>query len=347
MPAALLTAVRRIEVREVPAPEPGPDEVLVELSAIGICGSDRHYWRHGRIGDTVVKFPFLLGHEPAGRVTALGRGVRGPEEGQRVAVEPGISCGRCEQCLRGRGNLCHHVRFLGSPPVAGAFQRFLKMPAECVLPLPPGVDEALGSAAEPLGIALHTYHLVNLRPAETVAIIGGGPIGLGAAALARRLGARAVALSEPRPARRQAAQALGVERVTSEAPEEFLAAVKAATAGDGAEVVLECCGEPGALDLAVNAAARGGRVGFVAIPEVDSVQVNPHEWRRRELDVVNVRRSNRTLHRCLALLAEGDMGLKAAGFFSQTVGLAGLQGTFEALEDEGSPLVKVVLDARL
>ena len=346
MPAALLTGLRRFEVDDVPLPEPKRGEALVELEAVGICGSDLHYWRMGRIGSQAVRFPAVLGHEPAGTVVALGPGVRRIAEGQRVAVEPGVTCGRCRECALGWSNLCSRVRFLGAPGCGGAFQRYLAMPETCLEPLPERVDAVLGSAAEPLGVALHALDLVRLRAGERVAVVGGGPVGLCVVALAQRLGARVVALCEPRLTRRKVARSLGAERTVEAEAEAFLKAARTGTRGAGPEVVVECAGSADGLAVAIAAAARGGRVAVVGIPEVDAQQVDPHLWRRKELDIVQVRRSNQTLRRILRLLKGPGLGLQAAGFFSPPVGLDGLQETFERLEDAAATEVKVIVDPR-
>jgi L-iditol 2-dehydrogenase len=298
--AAAQTGLRRIEVVEVDMPSPGRGEVLLELSAIGICGSDLHYFRIGRIGPQVLRYPQILGHEPAGIIAGIGRGVRGFKEGQSVVIEPGISCGRCRPCRQGRANLCYHVRFLGSPGFTGALQRYLVMPAACVERLPPRVDPALATAAEPLGVALHAINLVGLQRGESVAVIGGGPIGLSVVALCRAHGAKVVVLSDPRAIRRSTAARLGAARVVE--PEAFVEAAREATGGLGASVVFECSGAPDAVDQAIIACERGARVGLVGIHEVDNVTVDPHEWRRRELAIVQVRRSNHTMARVLAHL---------------------------------------------
>lgn len=347
MPQAVLTAKRRVTVREASVPEPKTGEVLVEVRAVGLCGSDLHYWRIGRIGDQVIRFPQPMGHEPAGTIAALGRGVRGLREGQAVAVEPGIACGRCRLCRIGRINLCENVRFLGAPGMPAALQRYLAMPAENVVKMPRSVDFALGSAGEPLGVAMQAFDLVALRKGERVAVIGGGPIGLCVVALAKALGAKTVALAEPRAKRRRVAAALGAGKTVEGDGDAFLRAVNSATRGEGADVVVECSGAPTSLDAAVRAAGRGGRVAIVGIPEVDVLRVDPHVWRRKELSIVNVRRSNRTLPRCLRLMREGGLGLRKAGFFEPVVGLTGAQEALARLDDEGAGAVKIVIDPAL
>ncbi|GMV79818.1 MAG: L-idonate 5-dehydrogenase [Planctomycetota bacterium] len=345
MPAAVLTALRRIELASVPVPEPGPGELLLRMTAVGLCGSDLHYWRCGRIGDQIVKLPQRLGHEPAGLVAALGRGCRrGFAEGQAVAIEPGVWCGACLACEGGRQNLCYGMRFLGAPGEAGALQPFLVMPEANVEPLAPRVDPARATAAEPLGIALQAFDLVKLRAGESVAVIGGGPVGLCVAALAQAAGARVVALSEPRSARAKAARALNVQAAVDARPEALIEAARAATGGYGADVVVECSGAAETLNTAILAAARGGRIAIVGIPEVDSIPVDPHHWRRKELLIASVRRSNRTLGRALALLERNDLGLAKAGYFSKLLGLEELQSAFEDLDDPASRAIKLTVD---
>jgi L-iditol 2-dehydrogenase len=344
-PAALQTGLRRIDVADVPMPSPKAGEVLIELSAVGVCGSDLHYFRIGRIGDQELTFPQILGHEPAGTIVGLGKGVRGLKEGQSVAIEPGISCGKCRACRQHRENLCYNVRFLGGPGFTGAFQRYLAMPASCAKPLPKGVDPALASAAEPLGIALHAMNLVRLKKNDAVAVIGGGPIGLSVAAMVRAAGGKVVALSDPRAVRRTAGKKLGVARAVE--PGAFVDTVREATGGLGASVVFECSGAPEAFDAGVAAAERGARIALVGITETNDLTVDPHAWRRRELEIVQVRRSNHALDGVLPHLKRGDLGLRRAGFFSGTIGLGGLQAAFEELEDSASPAVKIVVDPRI
>jgi len=218
------------------------------------------------------------------------------------------------------------------------------MPAANCLPRPDGVDDALGAACEPLGVALHAYDLARLCPAERVAIIGGGPVGLCVAALGRYLGAEVLALSEPRGPRQRAARALGVPWVASPAQADFTAAVLAATEETGADIVMECSGAADTLDPL--ATARGGRLIQVGIHEEDTVSLNPHLWRRRELTLINVQRANNPLRRCLRIVAHTDLGLRGAGFFTETVGVNALQTTLERLDDPESELIKVIVDPR-
>jgi L-iditol 2-dehydrogenase len=152
--AAVLHAVRDVRVEERPVPEPGPLDVLVEIAAVGVCGSDVHYYEHGRIATRVVRAPHVLGHESAGRVVAAGERVTKHAVGDRVALEPGLPCGRCRECRAGRYNLCRDVRFLGAPPTDGAFTRFVAIHEDFAHALPDGVSDEAGALMEPLSVAL-------------------------------------------------------------------------------------------------------------------------------------------------------------------------------------------------
>src|SRR5947209_13427328 len=178
MKAARLYGPGDIRVEEIPEPEPpGPGEVLLAVTAVGICGSDLHYYREGGLGGLNVEEPLILGHEFAGRVEAVGPEVSLPV-GIRVAVEPGRACGQCESCLEGNPNLCPAIRFCGSPPVDGALRERLLYPASLLFPLPDGVSDAEGAALEPLGIGLHALSLARLGPGVTAAVVAGGVSGL-------------------------------------------------------------------------------------------------------------------------------------------------------------------------
>src|SRR4051794_40244862 len=149
MQVSVLRGVGEVDVEERPVPEPAADEVLVEVGSVGVCGSDVHYYEHGRIGTHVVRSPLVLGHEAGGVVTAVGADVTTVSVGQRVSIEPGVPCRTCAQCLAGRYNLCPEVRFFATPPFDGAFSQFVAMPAAFVYPVPDSVSDDAAGLIEP------------------------------------------------------------------------------------------------------------------------------------------------------------------------------------------------------
>lgn len=155
MKAAVLTELKKIEIRELDVPTPGPDEALVRIRACGLCGSDVHYYEHGKIGPYVVTKPIILGHEAAGEVVAVGSEVKNVAPGQRVTIEPGVTCGRCEYCKSGRYNLCPDVRFLATPPYDGAFCEYIAIRADFLYPIPDSMSFEKAALIEPLSVGLH------------------------------------------------------------------------------------------------------------------------------------------------------------------------------------------------
>jgi L-iditol 2-dehydrogenase len=175
--AAVLHEPGDIRIEERPTPEPGPREVLVEITSVGVCGSDVHYYEHGRIGSHVVRAPLILGHESAGRVVALGEGATKHAEGDRVTLEPGVPCGRCRECRAGRYNLCADVVFFGTPPVDGAFARYVTIHEDFAFALPDGLSDDVGALMEPLSVGIWACRKAGVSAGDRVLVTGAGPIG--------------------------------------------------------------------------------------------------------------------------------------------------------------------------
>jgi len=163
MQAAVVAAPRDVRLADIPAPVPGPGEALVRVKAVGLCGSDLQYYAQGRIGDLTFASGHILGHEVAGVVERLGPGAAGPAPGTPVAVDPAIPCGHCRFCMEGNPNFCKHLRFFGSPPVAGALQEYIAHPSHLLLPLPSEMPLSVGAVAEALGVAIHAVDLGHLE----------------------------------------------------------------------------------------------------------------------------------------------------------------------------------------
>ena len=199
--AAVLHGVGDLRIEDVPVPEPGPKEVLVEVRAVGVCGSDVHYYDHGRIGAYVVDTPLILGHEAAGVVVAQGPEASRHRVGQRVALEPGVPCGRCRQCRAGRYNLCPDVRFFATPPIHGAFCTYLTIHEDFAFALPDSVSDDAGAMMEPLSVGVWACRKARLVGGEHVLVTGAGPIGLLAMQAALALGATAFTVPDVRPNR--------------------------------------------------------------------------------------------------------------------------------------------------
>lgn len=206
MKAAVMHNTREIKIETVPVPDINHDEVLIKVMAVGICGSDLHYYTNGRIGNYVVEKPFILGHECAGEIAAVGSSVDQFKVGDRVAVEPGVTCGRCEACKEGRYNLCPDVQFLATPPVDGAFVQYIKMRQDFVFLIPDSLSYEDAALIEPFSVGIHAAARTKLQPGSTIAIMGMGPVGLMAVAAAKAFGAGRIIVTDLEPLRLEAAK---------------------------------------------------------------------------------------------------------------------------------------------
>lgn len=341
MRAAVMTGLHRVEIRQVPVPAVPPNHVLVRIRACGVCGSDVHYFHEGRIGDQVVKGPQVLGHEPAGDVAAVGRGVRRVREGDRVAVEPAFNCKRCVYCRRGQANLCTNLLFLGMPGLPGAFQEYLAVPAHCVEIIPPQMPYAIAALLEPLAIAVHATHLVPDWKGARVAILGAGPIGLSILLCVRAAGASRIFVSEPIAERRYMARRLGARIALDPTRENVPDRLLAATRGLGVDIAIEAAGVPEAWHHAIDGTRKGGRILIAGIPEVDFVPVPAHTARRKELVIQNVRRSNRDLARTIDLV---KTAVDPSALHTHTFSLEETGKALELVQQKADGVVKAIIE---
>jgi len=311
MKAAVLTGPGTIDVRDWPAPEiKTDDDVLLRVKTVGICGSDLHYFSEERVGDTVMRYPVVLGHECAAVVEAAGRGVERLKAGDRVAVEPAVSCGTCDQCRSGRLNTCRTISFLGHPKErSGAMAELIVMPEENCYPLPDRMTFAQATLAEPLSIALHAANLAGDLAGRTVAILGSGPIGLGVGLVARGAGAASLFMTDKVKDRvRVAARETGA-RWTGNPLETDVVRDILELAPGGLDVVFECCGRQDATDQAVDLLKPGGTLLLVGIPLERRVSFDISRLRRREIRLQNVRRQNRCMGPALRAIEDGRIGV--------------------------------------
>ncbi len=287
-----------LRLADEPAPVPGPAEALVRVTAVGICGSDLHWYDESGIGEAVLTRPLVLGHEAAGVI------VDGPRTGQRVALDPQVPCGTCETCVAGRGHLCPQVRFLGHSTTDGAMRELIAWPAANLVPLPDAIDDAAGAMLEPLGVAIHALRLGRVRPGDTVGVLGCGPIGLLLIQLARASGATTIVATDRLPHRVDAARRLGaVAALVDGGAERHV--LLAATGGRGVDVAIEIAGQDDAIETAAILARPAGTVVVAGIPAGDHSTIAASIARRKGLDLRFSRRMNRTYPRAIALVEAG------------------------------------------
>jgi L-iditol 2-dehydrogenase len=311
MRAAFLTGLREVEVREVPDPSLVRDtDVLIRIGAVGICGSDLHYYSEGRIGDQVVRYPFIVGHECAGTVERVGAGVGRLKPGDRVAVDPAVVCGSCDQCLAGRPNTCRRLLFLGTPgQLPGALGELIVVPEKNGFPLPPELSMEEGALIEPLAIALHGLHLTGEPVPASAAVLGAGPIGLCVLLALKAFGTPRVLATDRIDRRVETALQQGASWAGNPDREDVAARMKTIEPG-GLDAVYECCGDEGALSQAVEVLRPGGRLLIIGIPAPDRISFDIHALRRKEISLRSVRRQRFRVGQAIGLLKERRLDLR-------------------------------------
>jgi L-iditol 2-dehydrogenase len=302
MKTAELISPRQFRLAETPSEEPAPGEVQVRVDAVGICGSDLHYYSEGAVGDTPCVFPMVMGHEPSGTVVKCGSGVTGWSPGDRAVLEPALYCYHCEFCRTGHYNVCANIRFLSTPGYPGFFREFVNLPSANLLPIPKGMSMELATLAEPLAVALHSMKFAAIDDDDTVAVFGAGAIGLLTIACAKIAGAARIWAVDPVGHRRDLAKHMGAD-VTLH-PADAVRQILADTGGRGVDCAIDCAAKQYTTNEAIRAARNGGRVVITGIHSDTHVPFEMSPMRRKELTVFNVRRSNHETGDALAMLTE-------------------------------------------
>jgi L-iditol 2-dehydrogenase len=315
-----LHAVGDLRLSEEPVPEAGPGTDLVRVTAVGICGSDLHWWDEGAIGDAKLTHPLVLGHEGAGVIAG------GPRGGERVAIDPAIACDTCRACRDGYRNLCYRIRFSGHGETDGMMREFMTWPSALLHPLPDQVSDAEGAMLEPLGVAVHSVDLGHLPFAGTASVIGCGPIGLLLIQLLKTAGASSVLAVEPLAHRREAAARMGADRVADPASLASGMSLMRELTGFGVDVAFEAAGNDEGVGLAMASVRPGGRVVLAGIPGDDAIRFGASAARRKGLTIAMVRRMNDVYPRAIGLAARGVVDLGSV--VTSRAGLSEVQAAF-------------------
>jgi L-iditol 2-dehydrogenase len=319
--AAVLTRPGEVHVEDRPVPEPAPREVVVQITSVGVCGSDVHYFEHGRIGPYVVRDPLVLGHESAGRVAAVGELVTKHAVGDRVTLEPGVPCGRCSECRAGRYNLCPDVVFFATPPVDGAFAQYIAIHEDFAFALPDALSDDAGALMEPLSVGIWACRKAGVSAGHRVLVTGAGPIGLLAMQVALAFGATQVEVSDVNEHRLALAEQTGATRALHagrDTPSE-------------ADALLECSGHPAAVQAGIAALRPAGTAVLVGMGPGETAELPVSLIQNRELWVTGTFRYAGTYPTAIALAAAGRIDLEAiiTGHFALDDTAAALRATRE------------------
>jgi L-iditol 2-dehydrogenase len=298
MRVSVLNGPGDVALVEREVPRPGPGQVLVRVASVGVCGSDTHYYEHGRIGSYVVEQPLVLGHEAAGTITEVGPGVPEQRVGQRVSIEPGVPDLTCEQCLAGRYNLCPDMRFYATPPIDGAFAEYVVTHEAFAHPVPDTMSDDAAALLEPLSVGVWACRKGGVTAGSRVLVTGAGPIGLVAVQCALAFGATEVAVSDVNPARLALAGELGATTLV-DAREQRVGDLDRPP-----QVLLECSGFPPAIGDAIRALDRAGRAVLVGMGG-DEIPLPLSRVQERELVVTGTFRYANTWPTAIALVSAG------------------------------------------
>jgi L-iditol 2-dehydrogenase len=329
MRASVLTEPGKLELAEREVPRPGPGEVLVAVRSVGVCGSDVHYYQHGRIADFVVTSPLVLGHETSGVIAAVGQGVDPGRLGARVAIEPGTPCGHCTQCKAGRYNLCPDMRFYATPPFDGSLAEYVISRSDLAFDLPDEVSDDAAALLEPLSVGIWATAKAQVGAGSRVLIAGAGPIGLVNAQVARSRGATAVTVTDIAADRLAAAERNGATAVVTAGDDP----------GDGYDAFIDCSGAPAAITAGVLALGPAGRAVLVGMgPDTITLPFGPLQ--ARELTITGTFRYANTWPTAIALAATGAVQLDAL-----VTGRFGLAEAEQALLSTSQPgTIKSVIE---
>ena len=335
----------QFEIQNTDMPEVGEGMALVRINAVGICGSDMHLFRKGRIGNIHMTEPLVIGHECMGQVEAVGEDVPKELVGCRVAIEPAMPCGKCRWCKAGLHNVCPEVDFLGLPPTQGGMQEYIVHPAHLLEKLPDSMTDAEGVMMEPLAIALHAIRLVKVKHNQTVVILGTGVIGtsvLSLLGLYDNLQIICVDLLKDRLSR--AAQMGAGQTVLFTSREQAMGEIMDATNGLGADIVVECSGTPDTLWMMCEAAGPAAHIAAIGSNPDDQVMFSSGTSRRKGLTIRCVRRSLDTLDKCIKLAEAGKIDAKS--LVTHTFPASRSDEAFRLVESYGDGVLKAVIDMR-
>jgi L-iditol 2-dehydrogenase len=338
----VLAGIRKIEIVDQPVPTlQHPTDVLLRILRVGICGSDLHYYTQGRIGDQIVQFPFCIGHECSAVVADMGSQVTQFKPGDRVVVDPSVSCGVCDQCQIGHFHTCRKVRFLGCPgQLEGCLCDYLVMPEDCCYRAK-GLTEDQAALVEPLSIGHYAVQLSGGLKGKKIGILGCGPIGLSVLLSAQVAGASAVYVTDRLDYRLEAARKQGatwtgnpdrtdiVREIIQREPLEL-------------DVLFECCGQQTAFNQALEICKPMGRIVIVGIPEADRSSFAVHDARRKGITFVNVRRQNECIEPVIDLIHEGR--INPDFMVTHRFSLDQADRAFEVLADYRDGVIKAVVD---
>ena len=341
MKVAIMEGIGKMGYARRPIPTPGDNEVLVKLEYVGICGSDMHYYETGAIGDYVVEPPFVLGHEPGGTVVAVGRDVTHLKVGDRVALEPGNTCGHCEFCKTGRYNLCPDVVFFATPPVDGVFQEYVAHQADLCFKLPENVSTLEGALIEPLAVGFHAANQGGAHAGQTAVVMGAGCIGLVSMMALKAQGVSRVYVVDIMEKRLQKALELGADGVVNGREQDAVQAVLALTEGRGCDLVIETAGTELTTRQCIHMTKKGATIVLVGYSKSGEMTLPMSLALDKELTFKTVFRYRHIYPMAIEAVTAGKVNLK--GIVTDIFDFDDLQTAMDRSVSDKANIVKAVV----
>lgn len=341
MKVAVMTGIGKMAFEERDIPKAKDDEVLVKLEYVGICGSDLHYYESGAIGDFVVKPPFVLGHEPGGTVVEVGKNVTHLKVGDRVALEPGKTCGHCEFCKTGRYNLCPDVVFFATPPVDGVFQEYVAHEADLCFKLPDNVSTMEGALIEPLAVGFHAAMQGGARAGQTAVVMGAGCIGLVTMMALKAMGVSKVYSVDVMEKRLQKALELGADGVINGSKADAVEEVMKLTEGRGCDLAIETAGTQITTVQTMNMTKKGATIVLVGYSKSGEMTLPMSLALDKELTFKTIFRYRHIYPMAIDAVAAGKVNLK--GIVTDIFDLDDIQNAMDSSVNNKADIVKAVV----
>ena len=341
MKTAVMLGVGKMGFEEREIPKAKDDEVLVKLEYVGICGSDMHYYETGAIGDYVVKPPFVLGHEPGGVVVETGSNVKHLKVGDKVALEPGKTCGHCEFCRQGKYNLCPDVVFFATPPVDGVFQEYVAHEAALCFKLPDNVSTLEGALIEPLAVGFHAANQGGAHAGQTAVVMGAGCIGLVSMMALKAEGVSRVYVVDVMAKRLEKALELGADGVINGRDEDAVEAVRRLTEGAGCDLVIETAGTEITTRQAIHMAKKGANLVLVGYSKTGEMTLPMSLVLDKELAFKTVFRYRHIYPMAIDAVAAGKVNLK--GIVTNIFDFDDIQNAMDKSMSDKANIVKAVV----
>ena len=341
MRVAIMEGIGKMGFTQRPIPTPKEDEVLVKLEYVGICGSDMHYYETGAIGDFVVEPPFVLGHEPGGTVVEVGSKVTHLKVGDRVALEPGKTCGHCRYCREGKYNLCPDVVFFATPPVDGVFQEYVAHEADLCFKLPDNVSTLEGALIEPLAVGFHAAIQGDAHLGQKAVVMGAGCIGLVSMMALKARGVQEVYVVDVMDKRLEKAMELGATAVINGKKEDVVVRLNELTGGMGTDLAIDTAGSEFTVRQAIMAAAKGSTIVLVGYSRTGEMNMPTDFILNKELTLKSVFRYRHIYPIAIEAVASGKVNLK--GIVSNIFPLSDIQNAMDESIRNKADIVKSVI----